>query len=373
MKKHKIDRCFSIDFVVYFTNDLWYNKITLIFKKGGNKNMVHIFKKVMCILTLVCFCITCGCSQKDNSNDTLNKTSSKVEEKTNLSIEEKSATTTEKDSEKQSNSENNNKNDTEKEETDKSKSAQKSQANTDTKSEETDLTPEAAEQISEKICVDCIFSVGNACRPSNYLRECKLRFQAAPLDWMMGYSLDTAAYLFETKFADFFAEIEDMPGKYCDGCRFVKDTKNKVTSIHHFNKNVPLAEEQAKFRETMLNRANKVDEILKESSSIALICDRCNVTAQNLIDFLNRFSKIYPNKKITLINIFNSDIQGIKKEVLFETDNLKIIQFKFRDKSTSGKSVDSWKGNHAYWTAIVKSISLSEKFANLVNNQKVEF
>lgn len=225
----------------------------------------------------------------------------------------------------------------------------------------------------DKICVDCIFSVGIACRPSGYLRDFNLRFQAAPLDWMSLYSLDTAAHLFETKFSDFFAEIEEVSGKTDSGYRCVNDTKNHISSIHHFKNNVPILEEQEKFREKMLNRANKVDEILKNSSSIALICDRSRSTPEELISFLTRFDKIYPNKKILLINIKNSNIQDVKKDILFENDNLKIIQFSFKDQPSSGDSSDAWKGNKEIWSTIIKSISLSGKFANLSNDSKVAF
>lgn len=225
----------------------------------------------------------------------------------------------------------------------------------------------------DKICVDCIFSLGIACRPSGYLRDFNLRFQAAPLDWMSSYSLDTAAYLFETKFSDFFAEIEEVSGKTDAGYRSVNDTKNHISSIHHFKNDAPLLEEQKRFREKMLNRANKVDEILKNSSSIAFICDRSKATPEELISFLTRFDKIYPNKKIILINIKNSNIQDIKKDVLFENDNLKIIQFSFNDQPSSGDSSDAWKGNKEIWSTIIKPISLSGKFVNSSTDSKIEF
>ena len=63
----------------------------------------------------------------------------------------------------------------------------------------------------EQIEVDGIFSIGDNCRPAHYLREHKLRTKAAPLDWMMKYSLDTVLHLFETKFTDFFVNIKEIP------------------------------------------------------------------------------------------------------------------------------------------------------------------
>ena len=61
---------------------------------------------------------------------------------------------------------------------------------------------------NEKIEVDCMIPIGEACEPCQHLRKNNLRISAFPLDWMMSYSLETAIHFLETKFADFFENIE---------------------------------------------------------------------------------------------------------------------------------------------------------------------
>ena len=76
----------------------------------------------------------------------------------------------------------------------------------------------------------------------------------------------------------------------------------------------------------MLNRAKKVDNILKDSDSIGLICNRKDETTENLINFAKKFSEIYPNKKIVLINIVHiPNTEKVHESVLFDENNIKIV------------------------------------------------
>jgi len=211
--------------------------------------------------------------------------------------------------------------------------------------------------IIESVEADFIFSIGNACRPAHYLREHKLRTQSAPLDWMMKYSLDTVINLFETGFESFFENISEIPIENSSKHRTVLDTVNNITSIHHFEKENSLEDEQLKFITKMKKRATKTISTIKKSSSIALICDRNDETNESLIDFIQKFSVIFPNKQITLINIFDSDIKNLDKKIILNKNNLKIIQYEFYDHVPS----KSWKGNNYYWDQIVDNIKLKSE------------
>ena len=219
---------------------------------------------------------------------------------------------------------------------------------------------------SEKIKVDCMIPIGEACRPCQHLRKNNLRISAFPLDWMMSYSLETAIHFFETKFADFFENIEEIPNKYCYNHKFVKDTKNGVISIHHFKKDEPLESEHKKFRTMMLGRAKKLHNILENSHSIGLICNRKDASDKELINFIEKFSKIYPNKKITVINVVDEDIPDFQRSVLFENKNLKIIQFTFKDVPPikDEKKSPQWEGNPDCWKKIMNNIKVNEKNLN---------
>ncbi len=227
-----------------------------------------------------------------------------------------------------------------------------------------DLLQESCNTTEDKYSVDCIFSIGGECRPAAWLKKCGMRYQASPLDSMMGYSLDTVIKLFKTKFEDFFKEIEEIPDKFCCDCKFVRDKINKIISIHHFHRDSPLKVEHEKFREIMLRRAKKVDKILNESNTIGLICNRSNVTPAEFMKFVEEFREIYPNKKIVLINIVNADTKEMKKSILFKDDNSTIIQFTFLDKKHDEDNLPGWMGNAKEWQTVMDSIVLKGNNCN---------
>lgn len=147
-----------------------------------------------------------------------------------------------------------------------------------------------------KLNVNCVFSVGKDCRTCYHIQKNNLRFQSSPLDWMTEYSLDTVLHLFRTKFNDFFEEAEEIPDEFYGNCKCVQDKRNGITSIHHFKKDIPFEKEKESFRNNMLIRANKVDMILKNASAIALVCNREELTPEELINFIIGFDNICPNK-----------------------------------------------------------------------------
>lgn len=205
--------------------------------------------------------------------------------------------------------------------------------------------------------LDVIFSIGPACRPAYHLKRNYFRCFACPLDWQYGYSLKTVIHLFETKFEDFFVEIEedtDYDGKH----RKIKDKQNQVYSIHHFRKEVPIKEEQTSFCETMLKRFERLHEIINKSGSIGLLCNR----SQSLVElevFLNAFSRMYPQKKIILINIRDEDINERKVQRYAINEYLEIHEYRFRDNAVS--ELETWKGNCENWAWVLRHYELSHR------------
>ena len=170
---------------------------------------------------------------------------------------------------------------------------------------------------------------------------------------MRDYSLDTCLHLFETKFSDFFEEIQEVEPWPGAECRSIKDTKNNILSIHHFSREKSVSEEHARVRNLMLNRAKKVDDILEKATSIAFIYHQDgNAENENLIRFIKRFNEIYKGKNIYIINVVSLNNEDIKSEVIFEEGNLKVIQFSFLDES------GWWTGNDIGWEAVMNYINL---------------
>lgn len=232
---------------------------------------------------------------------------------------------------------------------------------------------ENAHAKDSKIDADCVFSLGGACRPAQWLRKEKMRFQSCPLDWMMKYSLDTALHFFGNKFSDFF-ENAKATGEIIGSHRVVKDTKHEIVSMHHFSKNMSLESAKKEVRNTMLNRAKKVDEVFKKSDSIVFVCNRNKASVEDFKKFLKGFDKIYPKKKITIINVYDNNSNKVNKKTLFEEKNLKLIQYSFNDVSPDKKKYPDWEGNPFGWKEVLGDIRLSKKASgNNVDYKKVEF
>lgn len=247
--------------------------------------------------------------------------------------------------------------------------------------------------VSAKVRGDCIFSVGPACRPAQWLRKTHKRFQAAPFDWMMKYSLDTVLHCSKNKYADFFENIRST-GQNIGEHRVVVDTKNNIVSMHHFYKNASAEEGKWGFREKMLRRGKRVDEILKNSRSIVLISNRQKDSLDDFKRFIHGFSRLYPDRNITLINIRSNGNNWVSKDVIYENaaaiskkksaktkskeqsknqtankrKKLKIIQYSFNDSSSS------WEGNPSGWNQVMNDIELTDRnFDKNMDFKQVEF
>lgn len=169
---------------------------------------------------------------------------------------------------------------------------------------------------SAKVRGDCIFSVGPACRPAQWLRKTSKRFQASPFDWMMKYSLDTVIHCFKNKFSDFFEDAE-ATGEVVGSQRVVRDRKNGIVSMHHFSKYVSLQDDKKDVRAKMIRRGKRVDKILKKSNSIILICNRQRDSLDDFKKFIRNFSKLYPDRNITLINIHSDNNSSVRSTTLY--------------------------------------------------------
>ena len=217
----------------------------------------------------------------------------------------------------------------------------------------------------EIINVDFAFSIGNDCACAKYLRENNLRFQSSPLDWMFDYSLKTVNHLFKTEFKDFFKQIRVNNKKELYGKLYVYDTKNHIESHNHYMKNVPFAQERKRVDSMMKKRAESTISTIKKSTSLALISHR-NSSDKEFTEFIKEFSKTYPNKKIYLINIKHGKSEKPEKRIIYNKDNLKVIEYKFINE---GKKYPRFYGNPNGWAKVMETIKLNEYHKPLVSKQ----
>lgn len=218
---------------------------------------------------------------------------------------------------------------------------------------------------------DIFISLGPACREAHYLRDENLRLVSFPLDWMLDYSLTTVIHLFKTGFSDFFTDIEEgeyirKNNNYC-----IIDTKNQITSLHHFSKKMSIPNAQKLFQKTMQKRFKRMEHYLQEADKICFVCDRKydDVCCDELAQFLNEFDKIYPDKYITLININSNNVPDIQINTRRLTPNLLIKEYIFNDVHKNGDdprtNYDRWRGNEKIWRQLVKKMKLTNKFKSM--------
>lgn len=205
--------------------------------------------------------------------------------------------------------------------------------------------------------LDLIFSVGPACRPAYYLKTNFLRAFACPLDWQMSYSLYTCLHLFQTNFQTFFTEIEeDTQRKGAHNNRRIIDTRNLITSIHHFDSDIPLSEAVPKFHAVMQKRYLQLHTAILESHNVGLIGNRED-SLDDLSTFLLSFGQIYPNVNFTLINIRN--VPGLDSIHINEcslSPKLTIREYSFHDEYLAKECIEGneWLGNSELWNNILQ-------------------
>lgn len=227
----------------------------------------------------------------------------------------------------------------------------------------------------DRFPVDCIFSIGTCCRPAHYLRKYGFRFQAAPFDWMMGYSLDEVAKQFKNKFKYFFANIEDITkNDQLSMYRTVRDSIGGTVSMHHFPKDVSANEYLATFRETMIRRAEKVDQIIKDSNCVGFLYESSLDDSDEIIKFGEEIKKLYPNKQIIIFNIVDSkeNIPTCLYSINSTIENITIVRIEFNDIPDESLNKDnSWQGNASKWEKyVLPHIIASDKLKQRLSEAK---
>lgn len=214
---------------------------------------------------------------------------------------------------------------------------------------------------------DMFISVGIACRPAHHMKMCKLRAESYPLDWQMSYSLDTVIHLFETSFEDFFCDIKELAKPGQGNNRRVEDVTNHIVSIHHFSKEKSLAEAQKSFISKMKCRFERMDAELKNASKI-VFCGNRSESQDDIVDFLQSFSMLYPNLKIKFLNV--RDDKTLESNQCYRSkriisDKLEIEEWIFNDSvDTNTNENYDWRGNIEKW-----SIMLSHYLSNQVKKK----
>ena len=212
---------------------------------------------------------------------------------------------------------------------------------------------------------DSVWSIGMHCRPAYYIEKYNLRFQAAPFDWMMKYSLQEIINQIKSKFENFFSNIEDItPKNSKSDHRMVKDKIGKTVSIHHFPRNVSAENYKKTFRNMMIKRPNRMDSIIKSSKNIGFIYENKVNNLNEIINFGKQISQIYKNlDNVVIFHIINSKDENLKEAEKTISDKVTVISIKLNDVplDKNGREYESWKGNPDKWKNYVMKFIFPSK------------
>ena len=223
----------------------------------------------------------------------------------------------------------------------------------------------------DSLPMDFVMSVGPACRPAQQIKHAGLRFTAAPMDWMQLYPLGAVTHIFETAFADFFDEIEDITPEPGKKHRRVVDTKNDICSIHHFFSKDSLEKGRKEVRKTMTKRYKRIHAILRKAERICFVCNRED-TPDALLAFMADFGRIYHNAEIVMVNMRHTDTDNISM-TKHTNGNCCLYEAHFRDENPKGTDIavnpEAWHGNTPRWQQVLQHIHLSAATRKRANSK----
>ena len=223
----------------------------------------------------------------------------------------------------------------------------------------------------DSLPMDFVMSVGPACRPAQQIKHAGLRFTAAPMDWMQLYPLQAVTHIYETAFADFFAEVEDITPEPGKKHRRVVDAKNDICSIHHFFSKDTLEKGQMEVRKTMTKRYKRIHAILRKAERICFVCNRED-SPEQLLQFMTDFGAIYPKAEMVMVNMRHTDTDGISM-AKYTAGNCTLYEASFRDESSKGTDIavnpDAWHGNTPRWQQVLKHVHLSAATQRKANSK----
>lgn len=205
---------------------------------------------------------------------------------------------------------------------------------------------------------DTYLPIGGDCTPAHYLRLQGLRREAYPLDWMV-FGTDALMHLLQTGFSDFFASIAEEESIEANPCRYIRDTRNDVLSIHHFPKDREIDDALEEFRATMRRRSVRLDDRLTRGHSLLMLGCRDDAderVCRTLLDV----AKLYPHLRMHLVNVCDApdmDSSELRQERYDLSDRLRATCCHFNNScdTHAQKPFGLW-GNEALWRRVMAEL-----------------
>ena len=205
---------------------------------------------------------------------------------------------------------------------------------------------------------DFVVPIGRNCRPAGNLRDFGAYKYGLPFDWKV-FSLDAFLHVLETDFADYFANAEPVEGSpvFVGDTVYVRDLSNDILSAHDFLKYEDVEKQRVQMIKENRTAGRFMMKKIRRSKHVLLLSSRSEESREELIDFLHRFSKLFPEPDITLMNIRHKaelPYDLFEETVSWSEGKLHFDEYAINevDESADYEEV-GWKGNQRQWYAIL--------------------
>lgn len=195
---------------------------------------------------------------------------------------------------------------------------------------------------------DFIFSLGEDCGCTVYLKKFNLRKASYPFDWITNASFEQRIDMLVNNFKDFF-NIEDfelIPNDYAKN-DFYNNTKTGFYFYHDFPKNSKLSEKFLEVKEKYMRRITRLYNDINEAKNILIVWySRDKILSDDRLKIAHeKLKNKFKNKEITLV-ILENDIDQLYNKIFCKNISPNIIKYIYDNASSmSTNPIDICKGN----------------------------
>ncbi len=123
---------------------------------------------------------------------------------------------------------------------------------------------------------DFIFSLGERCSCTSYLRKFNLQDFSYPFDWIMGSNFEGRIKLLLNNFEGFcdkddLVQVALEEGRGDEKCYFYHNKSNNLDFVHDFKINVPFEEAYIQVKEKYKRRIERLYSKIKQSNKVLMV------------------------------------------------------------------------------------------------------
>ena len=179
---------------------------------------------------------------------------------------------------------------------------------------------------------DFIFSIGETCNCSVFLRRNNLQIKSYPFDWLANATLEERADLIISNFCNFF-EKEDFQkvgeSTEYNPCDTYKNTKTKIYHLHDFKHDIDFDISFKEAKEKYDRRIKRLYEQISSSKKVLAVYlvnpnSSVSVPDETLISVQKKLKNKFSKKQVDLLYIKSIPEQEDIKEIFLNDNIIKI-------------------------------------------------